>query len=320
MASVAMMFTSLAVVDAGPLTRRVAVAAHELGVVTTFVSARDPLGDALDAGADAIHLLDADAATQLTVARGCLAMGLRFVGSSVEALAAVVDPERWRTVAADAGIAVADPGDGRRIDVQLLADLGGDVVHLREREVTGGDDAVVMAPAPRLATAVRNGLCREAVRLVEKLELAGAVTVRFEVDGDAFAAVAVLPGLQLGHTATEEVTNLDLVQAQLHLAHGARLVDLGLTQESIIVRGYAIQCRVTADSGRPGTRWQVPGGPGVRIDGDHHRSASRLVAALTFRGRDLVHTMRRTRRALTELEVDGTSNVPELHHALTRHG
>ena len=320
MASVATMFTSLAVVDAGPLTRRVAVAAHELGVMTTFVSARDPLGDALDAGADAIHLLDAGAAAQLTVARGCRAMGLRFVGSSVEALAAVVDPERWQAAARTAGIAVTDPGDGRRIDVQLLADLGGDVVHLREREVTGGDDAVVMAPAPRLATAVRNGLCREAVRLVEILELAGAVTVRFEVDDDEFAVAAVLPGLQLGHTTTEEVTNLDLVQAQLHLAHGARLVDLGLTQESIIVRGYAIQCRVTADADRPGARWQVPGGPGVRIDGDHRRSTSRLVAALTFRGRDLVHTMRRTRRVLTELEVDGLSNVGEIQHALTRHG
>lgn len=319
MASVATMFTSLAVVDAGPLTRRVAVAAHELGVMTTFVSARDPLGDALDAGADAIHLLDADAASQLTVARGCRAMGLRFVGSSVEALAAVVDPERWQAAARAAGIAVIDPGDGRRIDVQLLADLGGDVVHLREREVTG-DDAVVMAPAPRLATALRHGLCREAVRLVEILELAGAVTVRFEVDDDEFAVVAVLPGLQLGHTTTEEVTNLDLVQAQLHLAHGTRLVDLGLTQESIIVRGYAIQCRVTADAGRPGARWQVPGGPGVRVDGDHRRSTSRLVAALTFRGRDLVHTMRRTRRVLTELEVDGRSNVGDIQHALTRHG
>ncbi|WP_229054367.1 hypothetical protein [Aeromicrobium sp. Leaf350] len=313
------MFTSLAVVDAGPLTRRVAGAAHELGVVTTFVSAVDPIGEAVDAGADALHLLDADAATQLTIARGCAPAGLQLVGASVTALATVVDPERWGGIARAAGLPVAEATDGRRIDVQLLADHTGEVVHLRERELTGGDDSVIMAPAPRLATAVRNGLCRDAVRLVELVGLTGAVTVRFEVVDETYAITAVLPGLQLGHTATEEVTNLDLVQAQLHLAHGARLVHLGLTQESIIVRGYAIQCRVTADSAESGTRWRVPAGPGVRVDGEPGGHASRLVAALTFRGRDLVHTMRRTRRGLTELEVDGTSNLPALHDALTRH-
>ncbi|GAA1743508.1 hypothetical protein [Aeromicrobium alkaliterrae] len=312
------MFTSLAVVDAGPLTRRVAGAAHELGVVTTFVSAVDPIREAVDAGADALHLLDADATTQLTIARGCARAGLQLVGSSIDSLATVVDPERWGVIARGAGLPVAEAADGRRIDVQLLADHTGEVVHLRERELTGGDDSVIMAPAPRLATAVRNGLCRDAVRLVGLIGLTGAVTVRFEVVDEEYAVTAVLPGLQLGHTATEEVTNLDLVQAQLHLAHGARLVHLGLTQESIIVRGYAIQCRVTADNDQSGVRWRVPGGPGVRIDGEPGGHASRLVAALTFRGRDLVHTMRRTRRALTELEVEGTSNVPELQHTLNR--
>jgi pyruvate carboxylase len=316
-----MMFTSLAVVDAGPLTRRVAVAAHEIGIVTTLVSAADPVREALDAGVEVVHVLDADAATQLAVARACAATGLGFVGASVEALATVVDPDRWTEVAQEVDVEVCDPGDGRRIDVQVLADSSGDVVHLREREVTGGDDSVVMAPAPRLATAERNGLCRDAVRLVAALGLVGAVTVRFEVDEELYAVTDVLPGLQLGHTATEEVTNLDLVQAQLHLAHGARLVDLGLTQDSIIVRGYAISCRVTADAGRSGVRWRVPGGPGVRIDGETGGAsgpASRLVAAMTFRGRDLVHTMRRTRRALTELEADGATNLPELQHALAR--
>ena len=316
------MFQILAVADSGVLARRAAVAAHELGLV---VLPDDPIdGDvtavvarAVAAGAQAIHPGEAPVAAQLALARATEAAGLVFVGAEAAALAPLAGPGALDNAASELGLGrVTGDDGGRRIEVQVLADRDGEVVHLREREITGGGDTV-LAPAPRLAGTVRSGLCRDAVRLVGRLGLTGAVTVVFTVVDDEYHVADVLPGLQLAHTVTEEVTNLDLVQAQLHLAAGARLADLGLTQDAVTVRGVAIQCRVTAEDVR-GTTSRLPGGPGVRIDGERSRErVADVLAAMTCRGRDLVQAMRRTRRALGEFEVAGTAtNLPALQHAL----
>lgn len=316
------MFQTLAVADAGVLARRVAVAAHELGIVVlpdgqANGDAAAVVARAATAGAQAIHPGEAGVGAQLALARACETAGLVFVGADAAALAPLAGPGALDNAASELGLGrVTGDDGGRRIEVQVLADRHGEVLHLRERELTGGGDTV-LAPAPRLAGTVRSGLCRDAVRLVGRLGVTGAVTVVFTVVDDDYRVTDVLPGLQLAHTVTEEVTNLDLVQAQLHLAAGARLADVGLTQDAVTVRGVAIQCRVTAEDARGATR-RLPGGPGVRIDGERSRErVADVLAAMTCRGRDMVQAMRRTRRALGEFEVDGTAtNLPALQHAL----
>ena len=224
----------------------------------------------------------------------------------------------------------------RHIEVQLLADAGGEVLHLYERDCSvqrRHQKVVEMAPAPNLDPALRERLCTDAVRFARTVGYRNAGTVEFLVDPDGrHAFIEMNPRIQVEHTVTEETTDVDIVQSQLQIAAGARFADLGLSQEAVRPRGVAIQCRVTTENPMNGFRpdtgritgYRSAAGAGIRLDtGSGHVGAEispyfdSLLVKLTARGRDLPAAAARARRALAEFRVRGvTTNVAFLRAVL----
>jgi len=207
--------------------------------------------------------------------------GLRLVRTADELADAAMSASREAAAAFGDGTifleqAVERP---RHIEVQVLGDAHGHVVHLFERDCSvqrRHQKVVELAPAPDLPEATRSGLCDAALAFARSVGYVNAGTVEFLVGADgAFTFMEMNPRIQVEHTVTEEVTGVDLVGAQLRVAAGESLDDLGLVQDRIAVRGVAVQCRITtedpADGFRPDTgtisSYQSPGGPGVRLDG-----------------------------------------------------
>ncbi|HEX8497810.1 MAG TPA: pyruvate carboxylase [Actinomycetales bacterium] len=224
----------------------------------------------------------------------------------------------------------------RHIEVQILADAAGGVVHLYERDCSvqrRHQKVVEIAPAPNLDPAVREAMCAHAVAFARHIGYVNAGTVEFLLDPDgSYVFIEMNPRIQVEHTVTEEVTDVDLVQAQLRIASGETLADLGLAQESIRVNGAALQCRITTEDPSNGfrpdtgtiTTYRSAGGAGVRLDGGtvfvgaeigaHFDS---MLVKLTCRGRDFTTAVRRSRRALAEFRIRGVStNIPFLQALL----
>ena len=229
--------------------------------------------------------------------------------------------------------AVVDP---RHIEVQVLADGSGEVIHLFERDCSlqrRHQKVVEMAPAPNLDPAIRDRMCADAVRFAREIGYRNAGTVEFLLDpAGSYVFIEMNPRIQVEHTVTEEVTDVDLVQSQMRIASGETLADLGLDQESLVVRGAALQCRITtedpANSFRPDTgkitTYRSPGGAGVRIDGGTTYTGAEvsghfdsMLAKLTCRGRTHEMAGQRARRALAEFRIRGVStNVAFLQAVL----
>jgi pyruvate carboxylase len=171
--------------------------------------------------------------------------------------------------------------DPRHIEVQVLADSHGSVVHLYERDCSvqrRHQKVVEIAPAPELDGTVREALFRDAIKIAKKVNYVNAGTVEFMVDKHGkHYFLEVNPRIQVEHTVTEEITGVDIVQCQLKIAAGATLADCGIPEQAAIPPpvGFAVQCRVTCedpsenfkpDNGRL-EAYRVPGGPGIRLDG-----------------------------------------------------
>src|SRR3954451_8472688 len=140
-------------------------------------------------------------------------------------------------------------GAARHIEVQIVGDGAGGVRHLGERDCSiqrRHQKLVEIAPAPFLDAGVRQLLLGSAVRLGEHVGYGGLGTVEFLVAGDRVWFLEVNPRLQVEHTVTEEVTGVDLVQAQIRLAEGASLADVGLAGD-VPARGFALQARVNTE-------------------------------------------------------------------------
>ncbi|WP_167005272.1 pyruvate carboxylase [Mumia sp. ZJ430] len=229
--------------------------------------------------------------------------------------------------------AVVDP---RHIEVQILADATGDVVHLYERDCSvqrRHQKVVEIAPAPRLDPEIRARMCADAVAFARAIGYTCAGTVEFLLAPDgSYVFIEMNPRIQVEHTVTEEVTDVDLVQAQLRIASGETLADLGLRQDAITVRGAAMQCRITTedpangfrpDTGRI-TTYRSPGGAGVRLDGGTTYAGAEigayfdsLLTKLTCRGRDFEAAVERARRAIAEFRIRGvTTNLTFLQAVL----
>jgi pyruvate carboxylase len=212
----------------------------------------------------------------------------------------------------------------RHLEVQVLADASGDVIHLFERDCSvqrRHQKVLEIAPAPGLDPEIRTRLCADAVAFARRVGYVNAGTVEFLLGGDGrHHFIEMNPRIQVEHTITEEVCDVDLVQAQLRIAGGATLTDLGLTQDAIATRGTAIQCRITTEDPsngfRPGTgritAYRSTGGHGVRLDAGTMDVGTEvspyfdsLLAKLTSRGPDLPSAARRARRALAEFRVRG---------------
>jgi len=228
----------------------------------------------------------------------------------------------------------------RHVEVQILGDLSGTLVHLFERDCSvqrRHQKVVEWAPAPCLSPGERARLCDAALAVARMAGYTHAGTVEFllDVDTRALYFIEVNPRLQVEHTVTEEVTGIDIVKAQLRIAAGARIgdPDSGVPpQEAIALAGHALQCRVTTEDPARGfapahgrlTTCQVPAGFGIRVDaGGAHTGAcvspfyDSLLMKIVARGETPEETIGRMARALGESRVEGVaSNLEFLEHVI----
>jgi pyruvate carboxylase len=229
--------------------------------------------------------------------------------------------------------AVVDP---RHIEVQILADGAGHVIHLFERDCSvqrRHQKVVEIAPAPNLPGELRDRICADAVRFAKEIGYRNAGTVEFLLDPQgSYVFIEMNPRIQVEHTVTEEVTDVDLVQAQMRIASGSTLDDLGLSQDTVRLRGAALQCRITTEDPANGfrpdtgkiTTYRSPGGAGVRLDGGTTYTGAEVSAhfdsmltKLTCRGRDFATAVDRARRAVAEFRIRGVAtNIPFLQAVL----
>jgi pyruvate carboxylase len=228
----------------------------------------------------------------------------------------------------------------RHIEVQILADGTGETVHLFERDCSvqrRNQKVVEIAPAPNLDEATRQALYRDAIAFARSIGYVNAGTVEFLVDTVGSRAgqhvfIEMNPRIQVEHTVTEEVTDVDLVQAQMSIASGMTLRELGLLQQDLVLHGSALQCRITTEDPtqnfRPDTgkitTYRSPGGGGIRLDGGTVSPGSEInphfdsmLVKMTCRGHDFQAAVARARRGLAEFRIRGVStNIPFLQAVL----
>ncbi len=227
-------------------------------------------------------------------------------------------------------------GRASHIEVQLLGDSHGNLVHLYERDCSvqrRHQKVVEIAPAPNLDPQVREAICDAAIKIGQQVDYNNAGTVEFLLDRDSneFFFIEVNPRIQVEHTVTEEVTGVDVVKSQILVAGGTRLDDpeIGLdSQESIKTTGFAVQCRITTEdpsnSFRPDyghvTHYRSGAGMGIRLDAGSAFSGAvvnpfydSMLVKVTARGKRFVDASARMKRCLKEFRVRGvTTNIPFL--------
>jgi pyruvate carboxylase len=232
--------------------------------------------------------------------------------------------------------------NARHIEVQLLGDQHGNLVHLYERDCSfqrRHQKVIEIAPAPRLDADLRDRLCEAALKIGRAVRYDNAGTVEFLTDEDQpgqFYFIEVNPRIQVEHTVTEEVTGIDLIKSQILVAQGIALghKEIGVTcQDDVVKHGYAIQCRVTTED--PANRFQPDygminhyrsaSGMGIRLDAGTAFSGAvvtpfydSLLVKVTARGRELVDAAKRMERALSEFRIRGVkTNLPFLLRLVT---
>ncbi|KAG2527234.1 hypothetical protein BBO99_00003551 [Phytophthora kernoviae] len=224
----------------------------------------------------------------------------------------------------------------RHIEVQILGDGQGNVVHLFHRDCSvqrRHQKVLETAPAIGLDPKTEKAMIDDAVRLTSAAKYLNAGTVEFLVDQQGrHYFIEVNPRIQVEHTITEEITGIDLVQSQIRIAGGENFKDLGLSQDKIKPRGHAMQCRVTTENPSTGFQpdsgvievFRSPGGMGIRLDdgpgfvGAHitpHYDS--LLVKVTARALDRGDCAHKLKRALSEFRVRGvTTNKSFLNNVL----
>jgi pyruvate carboxylase len=241
----------------------------------------------------------------------------------------------------------------RHIEVQLLADAEGNTIHLFERDCSvqrRHQKVVEVAPATHLPEELRNVILADAIKLAKSVGYRNAGTAEFLVDGmGRHYFIEINPRIQVEHTITgktirissgiplirltEEITGLDIVAAQIQIAAGATLPQLGLTQDAITKRGFAIQCRVTTEDAaqnfQPDTGkievYRSAGGNGVRLDASSGFAGAQitphydsLLVKVSVSGTTYEVARRKMLRALVEFRIRGVkTNIPFLFRLLT---
>ncbi|NYF97265.1 acetyl-CoA carboxylase biotin carboxylase subunit [Janibacter cremeus] len=220
--------------------------------------------------------------------------------------------------------------NARHIEVQVVGDTHGNVVHFFERDCSvqrRRQKLLEEAPAPGLAATLRDEITSAAVRLAAEVGYQGAGTVEFLVEGQAFYFIEMNTRIQVEHPITEMVTNTDLVAEQLRVAAGE---PLSVTQDDITLSGAAVEFRINAEDPEqdffpsPGelVRFDSPNGPGVRVDSGFVAGGQivpyydSLVAKVVVHGRDRDEALARAEQALTEFTVEGVVTTRDLHLSL----
>ena len=225
----------------------------------------------------------------------------------------------------------------KHIEVQLLGDSEGNVVHLFERDCSvqrRHQKVVELAPAKDLPVDVRDQILSDAVRLAQSVNYRNAGTAEFLVDQqNRHYFIEINPRIQVEHTITEEITGIDIVAAQIRIAAGATLKQLGLTQDRISTRGFAIQCRITTEDPANGFApdtgkievYRSAGGNGVRLDGGNGFAGAiitpfydSMLVKCSCLATDYDVVRRKMLRALVEFRIRGVkTNIPFLGSLLT---
>jgi acetyl-CoA/propionyl-CoA carboxylase biotin carboxyl carrier protein len=224
--------------------------------------------------------------------------------------------------------------DPRHVEVQVLADEHGNVVHLGERDCTiqrRHQKLVEETPSPAVDAELRERIGRIAVDAARACGYRSAGTIEGLLAPDgSYYFMEMNTRIQVEHTVTEMVTGIDLVREQVRIAMGE---PLGFSQENVRLRGHSIECRINAEDvtraflPAPGriTRYREPAGPGVRIDSGVVEGSEisplydPMIAKLIVHDLDREHARRRMLRALAELEIDGVTTLIGFHRALLEH-
>ena len=224
--------------------------------------------------------------------------------------------------------------DPRHVEVQVLADVHGNVVQLGERDCTiqrRHQKLVEETPSPAVGAELRERIGAIAVDAARAVGYRSAGTIEGLLDTEGnYYFLEMNTRIQVEHTVTELVTGLDLVREQVLIAAGE---PLSLRQEDVRLTGHAIECRINAEDPSNGflpspgriTSYREPGGPGVRVDsgvtagGEVSGLYDPLIAKLVVHGVDREHARRRMLRALEEFEIDGVTTLIGFHRALLEH-
>ena len=217
----------------------------------------------------------------------------------------------------------------RHIEIQVLGDTFGNVVHLGERDCSiqrQNQKVIEETPSPALNQQQRTEIGEIARKAMEKIGYISAGTIEFLFEDDKFYFLEMNTRLQVEHPITEAVTGIDIVREQLRIASGAKL---GYTQDDIMFSGCAIECRINAEDPKtfvpnPGqiTEWHAPGGLGVRVDSEIYSGYKipsfydSMVAKLIVSGKTRNGALMRLHRALEEFVIDGVKTTIPLHQKI----
>jgi acetyl-CoA carboxylase, biotin carboxylase subunit len=302
-------------------------------------------GVPVGAGSDAVR--DVDAAVEAAACIGYPVLLKAAAGGGGRGMVRVDDPralaERFAVASNEAAAAFGDGRlyierfieNGRHVEIQLVGDIDGTIVHLGDRDCSVQrryQKVVEEAPAVSLPDELRERLATSAVALGKELGYSGAGTVEFLVDLDReeFSFLELNTRIQVEHPVTEMVTGFDIVREQLRVAAG---MPLSCTQDDVVVRGHAVECRINAESVAGGfvptpglvTHWDPPEGANIRLDTHvfagyqvppHYDS---LLGKLIVWGIDRRDAIDRLSAALEEFAVNGVETTIGLHQRIVKH-
>lgn len=217
----------------------------------------------------------------------------------------------------------------RHIEIQVLADEHGNVIHLGERDCSmqrRNQKVIEEAPAPKIPNAAKNAISSACVKACKQIGYRGAGTFEFLYENDEFYFIEMNTRVQVEHPVTEMISGVDIVKAQIHIANGDVL---HYKQKDIKLKGHAIECRINAEDPEtflpsPGTieHYHPPGGPGIRMDTHIYQGYKvpphydSMIGKLIAYGETRELALRRASMALSEIVIDGIkTNIP-LHQKL----
>ncbi|MEZ5966238.1 MAG: pyruvate carboxylase [Planctomycetota bacterium] len=276
----------------------------------------------------------------IKAAHGGGGRGMRMVRSEADLDEAIAAASREAKAAFGSGFVFLEKllERVRHIEVQVLGDIAGNLVHVHERDCSvqrRHQKVIEIAPAPNLPDHVRRRLHDDALKLARAANYVNAGTVEFLVAGDVHYFIEVNPRLQVEHTVTEEVTGIDLVQAQIRIAEGHLLASEDIriwSQSDVRPQGFAIQCRVTTED--PGNHfmpdtgtilaYRAAAGFGIRLDSSNGYAGAvvsphydSLLVKVTARARTFREAAAKNLRALTEFRIRGVkTNLQFLENVL----
>jgi acetyl-CoA carboxylase biotin carboxylase subunit len=224
--------------------------------------------------------------------------------------------------------------NARHVEIQILGDKLGNIIHLFERDCSlqrRHQKMVEEAPCPILSAALRQEICKSALKIARHIHYENAGTVEFILDQDnrKFYFLEMNTRIQVEHPVTEMITGIDLVQEQIRVASG---LPIRFSQEEVRLNGHAIECRINAESAQHGfrpcpgkiTEWTPPEGPGVRLDSHCYPGYvvppfyDSLLAKLITSGRDRREAVERMKYALSGFVVSGIDTTIPFHQIILR--